>query len=493
MNKNNDNLLPKYPNILQVSTRPWLYGLSLKYNKKISTLESIPDEVLEDIQSKGFDMLWIMGIWSLGTVGLEHDKTEPTRLENYKKLLPDFTLDDVIGSPYSIKEYTANREICPNGDEDIKTFRMKLNKYNIKLMLDFVPNHTSIDSPQTKDNIDYYIRAPKEMKEPYDEKRFLKNGIAFAGIKGIVYWTDVAQLNYWNPKTVRFQIDNLKKVASLCDGIRCDVAQILINDNFGSNWEEELKSWGWTKPEKEFWDIAIKEVKNEFPNTIFLSESYGDVYKELIKEGFDYCYDKDLLDKFVKEDIKVIKEYIEGNKNYNDHLCHFLENHDHNRAMELFKEDANKAKTVGIAVYTVPGMRFFFQDQWLGLKNRLEVQLRRSYKEDGNDAIKEFYSKFFPIIQKKVFKYGQWLSVEIKGKDADKLMSWMWVDKENKENIITVINYNNEKCEGIFTLSPGYEGKEVKDLFTDTVYPINSDKTISLTIDEYGYKLLNYQ
>ena len=109
MNKNNAKLLPKYPNILQVSTRPWLYGLSLKYNKKISTLESIPDEVLEDIQSKGFDMLWIMGIWSLGTVGLEHDKTEPTRLENYKKLLPDFTLEDVIGSPYSIKEYTANR------------------------------------------------------------------------------------------------------------------------------------------------------------------------------------------------------------------------------------------------------------------------------------------------------------------------------------------------------------------------------------------------
>ena len=490
MEQKKNNFLPNYPQILQVSTRPWLYGLSQKYKKSIATINDIPEDELMDIKEKGFDIIWTMGIWALGSNGLKHDQTEPSRLKGYKEILPDFTIHDVIGSPYSIMEYTPNKQICPNEEKDLQSFREKLKKYNIKLMLDFVPNHSSIDSPWISANIDYYIRAPKSSNSSYDEKRYLPNGVAYAGIKNVVYWTDVAQLNYWNPETVRFMINKIKKIASLCDAIRCDVAQVIVNEEFENNWKEELFSWGWKKPTEEFWDVAIKEIKKEYPNFIFLAESYMDGHIELIKEGFDFCYDKTLLDKLAKnENCKEISKYINGNKKFNDHLCHFLENHDHNRAMALFKENSKQAKAAAVIVYTIPGMKFFFQDQSLGLKNRLEVQLRRSYKENKNEEIFSFYNQFFKIIQNDIFKYGKWKNVVLTGKNADNLLSWIWHNEKENKFFLVIVNYNQTENEGEISSSLFISGKELIDFFTKESITIK-DNIISVHLKEYEFKIL---
>jgi maltooligosyltrehalose synthase len=67
-------------------------------------------------------------------------------------------MDDVIGSSFAVTEYTVNSQI--GTDDDLVTLRARLNSLGLRLMLDFVPNHSAVDSPHMS-NIDWYIRAPK--------------------------------------------------------------------------------------------------------------------------------------------------------------------------------------------------------------------------------------------------------------------------------------------------------------------------------------------
>lgn len=57
----------KLPQLWEISTRPWLYALSLKYNKNITKLSQIPDSEFQDIRNKGMDIVWMMGLWQVGT------------------------------------------------------------------------------------------------------------------------------------------------------------------------------------------------------------------------------------------------------------------------------------------------------------------------------------------------------------------------------------------------------------------------------------------
>ena len=100
-----------HPTLYEISTRPWLYELSQKYGKEITKLRNIPLEEFDYLSNKGIEIIWMMGIWKLGNYGLEYDKKN-----DYSNVLPDWTKDDVIGSPYSIVEYTCNPEIGTNDD-----------------------------------------------------------------------------------------------------------------------------------------------------------------------------------------------------------------------------------------------------------------------------------------------------------------------------------------------------------------------------------------
>lgn len=57
----------KLPQMWEISTRPWLYALSQKYNKPITKLSQIPDSEFQDIRNKGMDIVWMMGLWQVGT------------------------------------------------------------------------------------------------------------------------------------------------------------------------------------------------------------------------------------------------------------------------------------------------------------------------------------------------------------------------------------------------------------------------------------------
>lgn len=60
----------------------------------------------------------------------------------------------------------------------------------------------------------------------------------------------------------------------MADGIRCDMAMVILNDGYYTAWKNSLDYWGYSRPSEEFWKEAIREAKSSYPDTIFLAEVY---------------------------------------------------------------------------------------------------------------------------------------------------------------------------------------------------------------------------
>lgn len=142
--------------------------------------------------------------------------------------------------------------------------------------------------------------------------------------------TDTAQFNYWNPQTRTLQLTNLMKVASMADGIRCDMAMLLLNSQINRIWAAQLSERGYYQPNTEFWEWAISAVKQKYPNTIFMAECYWGLNSQLQQLGFDFTYDKDLYDALTaSSNTKNIHNYLSQQLiQYVSHSAHFVENHD---------------------------------------------------------------------------------------------------------------------------------------------------------------------
>ena len=422
----------KHPILYEISTRPWLYELSKKYKRQITKIRDIPLEEFDYLKENGVDIVWMMGVWKLGEYGVEFD-----RKTDFSYFLPDIKEEDIIGSPYAISEYICNPEIGTN--DDLIWIKEKLNSRNLKLMLDFVPNHSAIDAPTTT-NPKLYIRAPEGKKDP---ERYTDSGFAFGRYNNnIEAWKDVIQWNYWEEETRKLMKDNLMTVLSFADGVRCDVAGLLLNDVFENTWGKELSYWGYKRPQNEFWEYAFEEVKKKYPNAILLAEVYGESQIEaLYKLGFTYTYNKDLLDK-LQGSASDINEYIKSKtQEYWEHSAHFVENHDENRVVYTMA-NIGKAKAAGAIAATIGGMIFMNHGQWNGYKNKLEVHLRRGYEENGVEEVKKFYKRLMEIIKDPAFT-GEKMNLinNLKGKKKDDFISYL--RQKDESYYLVVINYSD--------------------------------------------------
>ena len=424
----------KHPFLYQISTRPWLYELSKKYGQNISKLVDIPLEEFDILEGNGVEIVWMMGVWQLGEYGPEFDKKG-----NYDEVLPDWTPDDVIGSPFAITEYTCNSEI--GTDEDLKWLREEIHKRGMKLMLDFVPNHSAADCPFVDTDRDMYIRAPEGV---VDETRYNEKGIAYGSDSNHYAWRDVVQWNYWENKTIEEMKNNLVKVMTIADAVRCDVAYLVINDVFESSWEEELSAYGYKRPEREFWSYAIEEAKKVNEDGLFLAESYDDrLSQKLIELGFDYVYDKVLLDKLILKRDDVV-DFIKDKTSANwDHACHFVENHDEQRIVFMTQGNYEKAMAAGTIAATVGGMIFINHGQWEGKKNKLDVHLRRATDEEDNIVVKRYYTKLNQILRDPAFRSSNYYYIDnMTGEKREDFIAYL--KEEGDNHYLVVVNYSEK-------------------------------------------------
>jgi glycosidase len=127
-----------------VNTRVLINELSASTRKKI-TLATIPDSVLDEWASIGFDAVWLMGVWSTGKTGQKIAREYPGVQEEYRNALPDVKTDDIVGSPYAVKGYTVSPAL--GGNKALLELRKRLEKRGIAVILDFVSNHTGPHHP----------------------------------------------------------------------------------------------------------------------------------------------------------------------------------------------------------------------------------------------------------------------------------------------------------------------------------------------------------
>jgi hypothetical protein len=177
-------------------------------------------------------------------------------------------------------------------------------------------------------------------------------------------------------------------------------------------------------------------------------------------------------------------------------MCRFLENHDDNRAVEHFGYSITKTNAAGLATYTLPGMRFFFQDQWLGYQNKLDVHLRRAKSEGQKDEAVNLYNKLFPIVSDNVFKNGSWTNLGLSGDDSWRLMAWRWSSSNKK--VLVVVNYSEVTAGGNVVVSDvsGSGTVTIKELLSGASYERNASEMkssgLTVIVDAWSAQIFSY-
>ncbi len=286
-----------HPLLYEVNTRQWLSELSRRHGRDID-LYAVPEDELDALEQKGFTHLWMMGVWPTGPRSRNEALHHPDLRKAYDEALPGWTDEDVLGSPYAVGAMHVSPLL--GGDAGLQALRRRLDERGIKLILDFVPNHLGLDHAWVISRPNLFVGAPQQFPDSFALK--LPTGTRFVAYGKDPYfpgWTDTVQLDYRRADTRQAMRDQLRSVADKCDGVRCDMAMLVLADVFQNTWRHvpvDVEAAA-----GEFWHDAVSLVKKDHASFTFLAEAYWDLEGRLCNLGFDYAYDKRLYD-FVVHD-----------------------------------------------------------------------------------------------------------------------------------------------------------------------------------------------
>ncbi len=184
-------------------------------------------------------------------------------------------------------------------------------------------------------------------------------------------WPDVLQLNAFQPGLRQAVVDTISSIAGQCDGIRCDMAMLLLNSVFERTWGQRAGQ----QPATEYWADVIPTIKKVHPDFLFIAEAYWDLEYTLQQQGFNFCYDKRLYDRLEHESAESVRLHLCADPEYQEKLLRFIENHDEPRAAATFLPA--KERAAAVTTSTLPGARLFHEGQFEGRKIRVPVFLGR--------------------------------------------------------------------------------------------------------------------
>jgi len=432
-----------YPSLYQINTRAWLTELSRASGRR-ATLDDIPDAELDRLAAMGFDWVWFLSVWQTGPEAQKISRTNPEWRKEFHETLPDLCDDDIPGSGFAITGYTVHADL--GGNAALARLRERLKKRGLKLMLDFVPNHMGLGHPWVQDHPEYFV-AGTELELARAPQNYIwvkrKNGdllLAHGRDPYFSGWADTLQLNYANSATQEAMMGELQRIAGQCDGVRCDMAMLVLPEVFE-------RTWGQRAPL--FWPEATRRVREQHPDFLFMAEVYWDLEWTLQQQGFNYCYDKRLYDRLREQHARPVREHFLAGLDYQDKLARFLENHDEPRAAATFPHGVHEAAAV--ITFLSPGLRFFHEGQFSGRKKRISPHLCRRPDEPVDTDLGKFYDRLLAVLHRPVVRAGQWQLLQCSpGWDgnwtADCFVVFAWT--LDKERVVVAVNYapNQSQC-----------------------------------------------
>lgn len=425
---------PQQPMIYEINAWTWLTDLERKYKGKLD-LSLIPANEWDELKHLGVDGVWLMGVWARSPAGTKISQENPELNREYRTILPDFKEGDVSGSPYCIKMYTVEPRL--GGKRALAVARHELASRGLNLLLDFVPNHVAPDHAWVMQHPEYCVQGTAESLRQ-NSSAFFEAGTAIIARGRDPYfapWPDTAQLNAFDPGSRSAVVATLNDIANQCDGVRCDMAMLMLNSVFGKTWANYVGS----APATEYWREVISRVREQNPGFTFIAEAYWDLEWELIQNGFDYCYDKRLYDRLVHDSAEAVRSHLLADINYQKHMIRFLENHDEPRAAATFPPHKNRAAAV--AFLTLPGAKLLHEQQMDGFRKHLSVHLGRRPKEPEDVELHSFYRKLLNSVKNSALPGGTWRLCEQEGwpdnQSFRNIVSWCW-EKDSHRYLIAI-------------------------------------------------------
>jgi hypothetical protein len=460
-----------YPSLYQINTRVWLTDLTRDLGRP-ATLDDIPDAELDRLGHLGFDWIWMLSVWQTGRGAQKVSRTNPEWRKEFEETLPDLRDEDIGGSGFAITDYTVHQAI--GGAAALARLRERLRQRKLKLMLDFVPNHGGLDHAWLDEHPDYFVRGTEAelARAPQNYVRVKSGGadliVAYGRDPYFAGWPDTLQIDYANPLAQDAMIAELLKIAGQCDGVRCDMAMLVLPDVFE-------RTWGRRAPL--FWPRATRHAREVNGNFTFMAEVYWDLEWTLQQQGFDYTYDKRLYDRLRDGHARPVREHFHAGLDYQNRLARFLENHDEPRAASVFAPDVHKAAAV--VTFLSPGLRFFHQGQFEGKTKRISPHLIRGPAEPANRELQRFYERLLSVLRLPAVREGGWQLLEcLPAWDgnwtADAYVAFLWQGRGG-ERLVIAVNYAGHQSQCYVRLPlPDMHGRQLR--FADLMGPSRYDR-----------------
>ena len=146
-------------------------------NGTTPTLADVPISYFADIADAGFQYVYLLGVWQTGQAGLEHscrkiglmmEKQRPPSKE-----LPPHENDIrsvAVSSPFAITEFEVHSAL--GGDSALRVFKAKANAMNLRVLVDFVPNHVAQDHWWTRERPWLCVQGTAEQAAAYPNRYF---------------------------------------------------------------------------------------------------------------------------------------------------------------------------------------------------------------------------------------------------------------------------------------------------------------------------------
>jgi glycosidase len=408
--------------LMAKSVYVWLDQLSKYYGRHIHRLDQIPDEELDLLARRGFNSLWLIGVW-------ERSKAS----QRIKQLTGN---PEAVASAYSLADYTIAEDL--GGEAACANLRDRAWARGIRLASDMVPNHMGIDSRWVIQHPDWFLSLPYSPFPSYtfngpdlssdgrveikiEDHYFNRSDAAvvfrrldqWSGDTRFIYhgndgtsfpWNDTAQLNYLNPEVREAVIQTILHVARLFPVIRFDAAMTLTKRHYQRLWFPQPGSGGaipsraehgLTKEQfdaampKEFWREVVDRVAAEAPGTLLLAEAFWLMEGYFVRTlGMHRVYNSAFMNMLRDEENanyrSVMKNTLEFDPDVLKRYVNFMNNPDERTAVDQFGK-GDKYFGVCTLMVTLPGLPMFGHGQIEGFTERYGMEYRRAYYDEKPD------------------------------------------------------------------------------------------------------------